>query len=508
MTKPLNIAKIEIIMALLHVTTTMSIKPTWLGVSYADHQEFGINWMLHQESDGYQIPKTDHYVRGGILGDEMGLGKTIQSLALIINSPAKSTLIITPLAVRKQWEDAATKCNLNIYVADKTIWKSLTSIKPSRQTLYLAHYDKVVNDISLFLGIKYDRIILDEAHRIRNYKSSTGINVLRLRARYKWALTATPIVNSLDDAVTYLKFIGFPIDSTSGKWRDSYEPWIRGTYLARTLDQCEAPAGLTMPPDPEINTRLLDFTSKDEETIYTGIYENLESQWRKAQASSGKSAMLAKFSILLRLRQVSVNPQIYIKARDKEEDGWNGPRFQNSSRKFDEISHLLRDAFEAKETHRWIIFCQFHEEMQMLSDFLKAFPFVGNVLQYHGGMSLKARNEELESSKKIASDGKQDVFLIQLQAGGTGLNLQHYDRIIFTSPWWTAALLDQALGRAVRIGQKNIVKVYWLKLRVEGKFSIDDFIMDKANMKRDMGLKFLSWAVGRDEMEYELEDEI
>jgi SNF2 family DNA or RNA helicase len=87
------------------------------------------------------------------------------------------------------------------------------------------------------------------------------------------------------------------------------------------------------------------------------------------------------------------------------------------------------------------------------------------------------------------------VFLIQLQAGGTGLNLQHYNRIIFTSPWWTSALLEQAKGRAIRIGQKDSVKIYWLKLKAEeDRFSIDDFMMEKADGKKDMANEFLSWA--------------
>ena len=135
----------------------------------------------------------------------------------------------------------------------------------------------------------------------------------------------------------------------------------------------------------------------------------------------------------------------------------------------------------------------------MLGEFLKAFPFVGSVLQYHGGMSLKERNVAIDASHKHSTDGKQDVFLIQLQAGGTGLNLQHYDRVIFVSPWWTAALLDQALGRAVRIGQKNVVKVYWLRLKTEtdDDFNIDSFIMDKADSKRDLSQEFLGYSLGR-----------
>ena len=110
---------------------------------------------------------------------------------------------------------------------------------------------------------------------------------------------------------------------------------------------------------------------------------------------------------------------------------------------------------------------------------------------------MKERDEAIAESHVPSSGNKQDVILIQLQAGGTGLNLQHYDRVIFISPWWTAALLDQAMGRAVRIGQKNTVKVYWLKLKTESEetFNIDSFIMDKADSKRDLGQRFLGFSV-------------
>ena len=471
----------------------MSLKPTWPDAKYADHQEEGIRWMLKQEEIGYEI--NGHVVRGGILGDEMGLGKTIQALAVIINGKASDTLIITPLAVRKQWEDAAKRCNLNIYTAEKDGWK-LHGKNLMRKTIHLAHYDKVVSCLPMFQGMNFGRIILDEAHRIRNTSTVTGANVLKIKANYKWALTATPIVNKMKDAVAYLKFVGFPIDS--GNWQDKYEVWVRNVYLARTLDQCEAPAGLTMPPPPITEVRNLDFTSENEEQVYKGIHNNIESQWRMVQAMNGTSYMLAMFSILLRLRQVSINPQIYIKAREKEAFGWAGPQFTTASRKFDEIATLLRESHEAGESHRWIVFCQFHEEMEMLQMFLKSFSFVGSILQYHGGMSLKERQEQIELSKIASTDANQDVFLIQLQAGGTGLNLQNYDRIVFTSPWWTSALLDQAIGRAVRIGQKNVVKIYWLRLRAEDTLNIDTMIINKADEKRGMGKTFLSWARGRD----------
>jgi len=482
-----------------------SLIPVWPGASYAPHQEVGIHWMIQQEVSGYCVTegetKAETVVRGGILGDEMGLGKTFQSLGLIVNSlsyGAKKTLIVSPLAVKKQWIDAATRCGVNLFVPQEwgKKWICLVNAGPEMPTVHVAHYDKIANyKGELCDGQAYDRIILDEAQTIRNAKTKKAQSVLEIPAMYKWVLTATPIVNAMKDAVTYLKFIGFPIKE-SGSWRDYYEIWVRNCYLARTLDCCEAPAGLTMPPEPIIESRDLEFTNEDEARIYTAIYENLESQWRKAKALQGRAYMLAKFSILLRLRQISVNPQIYIKARQKEFFGWTGPEFTEVSRKFDEITHLLRESHELGKSNRWIIFCQFHEEMEMLAAYLKAFPFVGSVLQYHGGLSAKHRAAAIDASHVASGEGKQDVFLIQLQAGGTGLNLQHYDRVIFVSPWWTSALLDQARGRVVRIGQKNIVKVYWLKLKTEAScsFNIDQFMMEKADTKRALGETFLGWS--------------
>jgi SNF2 family DNA or RNA helicase len=403
-------------------------------------------------------------------------------------------LIIGPLAVCKQWEEAAAKCGINIFTLEKAKWIQSGKRILGGKNIYIGHYDKLVSDVNLFLGIgKLDRIILDEAHRIRNTKTATYKSISKLHATYKWALTATPIVNKFDDAVAYLKFIGFAINSSG--WYGKYREWISGVYMARTLDECDAPAGLTMPPDPISETLLLDFTNEDEREVYDGILNDIESKWRCAKALKGQAYQLAKFSVLLRLRQISVNPQIYIKAREKESYGWTGPRFNEPSRKFDEITHLMRDSYEQGNANRWIVFCQFHEEITMLSEYLKTFPFIGQVLEYHGGLSIKEREEALKRSKDVSDEARQDVFLIQLQAGGTGLNLQHYNRIIFISPWWTSALLQQAQGRAVRIGQKEQVKIYWLKLKAEeDHFSIDDFMLNKVVEKKNLATTFLSWS--------------
>ena len=135
--------------------------------------------------------------------------------------------------------------------------------------------------------------------------------------------------------------------------------------------------------------------------------------------------------------------------------------------------------------------------MQMLEEMLKGESLVEIVQQYHGGLSSTQKEDVLERSHMPLMEGKQEVLLVQLQSGGTGLNLQHFDHIIFTGPWWTSALMDQAVGRAVRIGQTKQVVVYHLRLKAEGDedlMNIDHFMMEKAELKRELCKKVLQAA--------------
>ena len=143
---------------------------------------------------------------------------------------------------------------------------------------------------------------------------------------------------------------------------------------------------------------------------------------------------------------------------------------------------------EEKENHKYLIFCSFHEEMMLIRRSLTCVK-PSNILMYHGGMSQTERSSTLARSKRMKGT---TVMLIQIQAGGVGLNLQEYDRVLFVSPYWTAALMDQALARAVRMGQKEVVKVYHLKLAVENNdlcLNIDQLVSGKAEIKRDLLLK-------------------
>lgn len=246
-----------------------------------------------------------------------------------------------------------------------------------------------------------------------------------------------------------------------------------------------------MPPVPKIHEVILPFTTKEEEEFYYGVQgtrEELLSKYAKEQLNNA-----AMFTLLLRLRQISVHPQVYINAKRREatkqgilyeRENWNHP-----CTKFEEIRRIIQNDKKDPVVHKYIIFCQFNEEMDILGSFLINEGLTTNVLMYNGSMNQKERTAVLKESKESTEN---TVLLLQLQAGGVGLNLQEYDRVVFMSPWWTSALMDQAIARAVRMGQTKVVHVYHLKLQAENESSIniDSLINDAADQKNYAG-KFI-----------------
>jgi SNF2 family DNA or RNA helicase len=241
-----------------------------------------------------------------------------------------------------------------------------------------------------------------------------------------------------------------------------------------------------LPAAAVITKERLDFETEEEGDFYRGIQGIIKRRF-KALDHDNSNAM---FVLLMRLRQLSLHPQVYINARKKEWVGYNRDDWEGSSTKFS----VLRNKIHASPTPaRWIVFCQFHDEMDILQAYLSASPEIGKVWQYHGGMTDKAKAEVLEDTNTPLAD-KHQVLLLQLQSGGVGLNLQHFTKIIFMSPWWTAALMDQAIGRAVRIGQEEVVEVTLLVLKEEESMNIDEKMLAKAETKRGMLEKLFQYA--------------
>jgi len=193
---------------------------------------------------------------------------------------------------------------------------------------------------------------------------------------------------------------------------------------------------------------------------------------------------MEKLKLFMRLRQLSLHPQVYIAGRKKALGAlYKREDWINSSTKFEEIKSIVG------EGGRWIIFCHFHTEMDMLKELLT--PVVEKIQIYSGALNSAEKEAVLAATH---SGVKSEVLLVQLQSGGVGVNLQHFNKILFTGPWWTKALMDQAIGRAVRIGQREVVQVYSIVLKEENSLNIDTYITGKAREKGSLCGKVLAAA--------------
>jgi len=448
--------------------------------------------MLDKEINGTTVYNRDKSVkttvRGGLQCDDMGLGKTIQIVSTILNNKKKKTLIVAPLAMIDTWSNICQKVGFNVYEIVNKEWTCMTDecaipmhFMKMRPSVYVTNYEKIPHYSNLFKH-GYDRIVLDEAHKIRNGGGEFAIYCRSLIAPIRWAVTGTPLVNSKKDLVSLLAFVGVPY---SPLWRydKSYDDILPQLLIHRSLNSLRAIIK-GAPPVPEITTKTLPFATSEEEEFYTGI-QGLNDAMMLKYAKDVMSSK-EKFKLLLRLRQLSVHPQVYINAKRRESRYYSHDDWTLPTTKVKEIKEII--ASDDEEIHKYIIFCQFNEEAALIREaLLEDFTKIEdeNILFYNGSMTQKERAAVLLHSKQST---ETTVLIIQLQAGGVGLNLQEYDRIIFVSPWWTAALMDQAIARAVRMGQTKTVKVYHLMLAAEETLAknIDKMMNDKAEEKRYM----------------------
>lgn len=472
------------------------IRALWRDFSYFEHQLDGINWMLEKEINGTSVPsrdgKTMVTIHGGFQCDDMGLGKTIQITSVIINNPKPVTLLIAPLAMIDTWSSVLVRAGCAVYQTtknDSQPWKLINDpaapiprhfIK-NRPSVYISNYEKLYSKYSIFAR-EWDRVVLDEAHKIRNGDGEAARYARKIVAPIRWAVTGTPLVNSLKDIVSLLAFLGVP-HSKLWRWEKHYLTILPEIIIHRSLDSLRKIIK-GAPPVPEINNIILPFTTKDEEEFYYGVQGISETLLKKY--SNDFLSHLETLKLLLRLRQISVHPQVYINAKRRENGWYNRADWSGSCTKLEKIQEIIHQDTKDK-VHKYIIFCQFNDEMALIREFLIQMGDIKdeNILMYKGSMNQKERAEVLSRSKQTT---ETTVMLLQLQAGGVGLNLQEYDRIIFVSPWWTAALMDQAIARAVRMGQTEVVKVYNLRLAAEHEASIniDELINAKAVEKRKM----------------------
>ncbi|KAI0434215.1 SNF2 family N-terminal domain-containing protein [Xylaria sp. FL1042] len=212
-----------------------------LKVRLLPHQVEGVEWMRNRELGPVKKGKVP---KGGLLADDMGLGKTLQSISLILTNPKpadnhpgveKTTLVVAPLALIRQWE-----AELKEKIEDSCRLKVLVHHGPQRTKNFedLRRYDVVITTYQILVsehnhcnasvkagcfGLHWYRVILDEAHTIKNRNAKATKACYELRSVYRWCLSGTPIQNNLDELQSLVKFLRIKPYDDLREWKDHFE---------------------------------------------------------------------------------------------------------------------------------------------------------------------------------------------------------------------------------------------------------------------------------------------
>lgn len=445
-------------------------------IQYLSHQETGVRWMLGREE------ATAAVCRGGILGDDMGLGKTFQTIGLLKNSPLTlRTLIVCPPALMAGWTDELQACGFAVAtLLQSSAWSAPTGATGgSGTTVYLTTYPKVCHYIEglASAATHFERVILDEGHVIRNGKATARWNAcmrIAQKATCRWILSATPVQNGPADWRNLCSWLHVPSSTT-----DIGSLLMLRRTMAELRSEIEA-----LPPLPRFVDHDLSIA---EGTAEGRLFRVLCDQLENALENKSMSALI-KLELWMRIQQFLVHPQIYVEAmRSKfgrgayarpdwvsEADGTGG----GGATKWTACVAELRRAIGEKIGT--IVFCNFRAEMDKVAAVAEGLGAA--VYSIRGGMGVDAVRLAVADAKAACSlpeaERRGVVVIVQIVSGGAGLNLQFCQRILFLSQHWNPAVVHQAVGRAVRIGQKVAVEVHFFRCVDDVLDNIDRRMMD------------------------------
>ena len=432
--------------------------PEDLNGKLREYQKDAVSWFTQLSKLGM----------GGILADDMGLGKTLQTIAYIHGiKPEKPALVVAPATLVYNWQKEIERFTpdakyLIISGSKETRDKLLEYV--NEYEFVLTSYPLLRRDINKYRDIEFSYCIIDEAQYIKNRKTMNAVSVKKIRAEHKFALTGTPVENSIMELWSIFDFImpgylksarqfseEFALISDSNEVQETLRNIIRPFVLRRmkkdVLDEL-----------PEkIETTMLSELSREQKALYKTYAE--EARIAAEGLMNGRDKMTV-LTYLLRLRQICGHPALFA-------DGTEG-----RSGKLEQLMEIIEDARAGG--HRILVFSQFKTMLDIIGKELKQAEI--EFFAITGSVPL----DERVSICERFNNGEGDVVLVSLKAGGTGINLTGADTVIHYDPWWNPAVTDQATDRAHRIGQKRAVSV--IKLAAQG--TIEEKIIKLQDEKR------------------------
>ena len=469
--------------------------------------------LRYYQKTGYTWLKIlDNYKFGGILADDMGLGKTIQILAIILNyieetkkektestnkketenkntyntekqKERKTSIVISPSSLTLNWLNEAQKFAPNLQVkviSGKASERKEQIEKLEKYDIIITSYDLLKRDIEAYKQKAYTFkfAITDEAQYLKNSNTQNAKAVKQIKAQTKYALTGTPIENSLAELWSIFDFIMPGYLFRYKKFKNTYEgPIVKENdeIAMKKLKMLIEPFVLrrtkkeVLTELPEKTITILNNEMNDEQkNIYLSYLAQAKEEVAEEININGiERSQIKILSALTRLRQICCHPKIFIE------------NYEGTSSKLEQCMEIVEDATESG--HKILIFSTYTSMFEIMEQQLKE-----QKIPYYKLTGSTKVDERIKMVDEFNTNQNIKVFLISLKAGGTGLNLTGADMVIHYDPWWNLSAENQATDRAYRIGQKNNVQVYKLITKNSIEEKIYELQMKKAELSENM----------------------
>lgn len=436
-----------------------------------DYQVQGFKWLKTMSEYGF----------GGILADDMGLGKTLQVMTLIEDGIGENhvSLVVAPATLIYNWQDEIKKFSKKL----KTVCitgniaqrKKLIESIP-KYDVVITSYDYIRRDYELYKDYQFYYFILDEAQYIKNQSTKNAQTVKLINGKYRFALTGTPIENSLAELWSIFDFLMPQYLFNYHYFQKQYESSIvknNDEEKTKQLKKLVTPFILRRNkkevlkelPDKIEQNMILPF-SDEEEKIYVANLAKVNEELQQLYDIEGSDKMQI-LKMLTRLRQLCLEPRLVYDNIDQP------------SSKLKACMELIKTMQENKQ--KVLLFSSFTSALDLIAEECQK---AGITYYMLTGSTNKEERRELVS--RFQKDDTT-LFLISLKAGGTGLNLTSAENVIHYDPWWNVSAQNQATDRAYRIGQKSNVQVFNLVM----KDSVEEKIIEMQKRKKELADMFV-----------------
>ena len=463
-------------------------QPKGLDAEMRPYQHEGLDFLAWTASIGL----------GAVLADDMGLGKTLQALAWLMHlketeaAPAPS-LVVCPASVMHHWAREAKRFSpdLKVMVLESGRERAGHRAKVTQHDLVITNYALLRQDIAFWRELPLRAVILDEAQQIKNPSAAVTRAALELRARYRVALTGTPLENRALDLWSIVSFVHPGFLGSRSAFSTRYDtpeapPHRRRLLAARLrpllLRRLKQQVAQELPP--RVEERIDCALTAGQRRLYLA-------ELGRARAFLGtllsdpqglERNRMPVLATLTRLRQICCHPLLA------------GGREGLGSGKFDALFELLEPLLE--EGHKVLLFSQFVECLKIIET-----EFGKRGVPYHMLTGQTTRRERVVSA--FTDDPKPCVFLLSLRAGGLGLNLTAASYVILFDPWWNPAIEAQAIDRTHRIGQTRTVIAYRLLTEGTVEERIWELQQRKSALAKDLlGEESFARSLSRTDLEW------